>query len=113
MSSLDDEKIISELKGNTLRAYWALMNSKEGVSGVRELQRRLGFSSPALASYHLNKLADMKLVVKERGDYRLVREVRVGILKQFLLPDKAFLHLNLHPVEAHMLFWRSLASDPD
>ncbi len=84
VSSFDDEKIASELKGNTLRAYWALMNSKDGVLGVRELQRRLGFSSPALASYHLNKLTDMKLVVKERGDYRLVREVRVGVLKQFI-----------------------------
>jgi hypothetical protein len=84
VSSLDDEMIISELKGNTLRAYWALMNAKDGVLGVRELQRRLGFSSPALASYHLNKLADMKLVVKERGDYRLVREVKVGVLKQFI-----------------------------
>ena len=84
VSSFDDEKIISELKGNTLRAYWALMNAKDGVLGVRELQRRLGFSSPALASYHLNKLADMKLVVKEMGDYRLVREVKVGVLKQFI-----------------------------
>jgi DNA-binding transcriptional ArsR family regulator len=84
MSSLDEEKIASELKGNTLRAYWALMNAKDGVLGVRELQRRLGFSSPALASYHLNKLADMKLVAKERGDYRLVREVKVGVLKQFI-----------------------------
>jgi hypothetical protein len=84
VSSFDEEKIVSELKGNTLRAYWALMNAKDGVLGVRELQRRLGFSSPALASYHLNKLADMRLVVKERGDYRLVREVRVGVLKQFI-----------------------------
>jgi DNA-binding transcriptional ArsR family regulator len=84
VSSFDEEKIVSELKGNTLRAYWALMNAKDGVLGVRELQRRLGFSSPALASYHLNKLADMRLVVKERGDYRLVREVRVGVLKQFV-----------------------------
>jgi len=84
MSSFDEEKIASELKGNTLRAYWALMNAKDGVLGVRELQRRLGFSSPALASYHLNKLADMKLVAKERGDYRLVREVKVGVLKQFI-----------------------------
>ncbi|UCH57710.1 MAG: helix-turn-helix transcriptional regulator [Candidatus Bathyarchaeota archaeon] len=84
MSSLNDEKIASELRGNTLRAYWALLNSKDGVLGVRELQRRLGFSSPALASYHLNKLTDMKLVVKERGDYRLVREVKVGVLKQFI-----------------------------
>jgi hypothetical protein len=84
MSSFDEEKIASELKGNTLRAYWALMNAKDGVLGVRELQRRLGFSSPALASYHLNKLVDMKLVAKERGDYRLVREVKVGVLKQFI-----------------------------
>ena len=84
MSSFDDERIISELRGNTLRAYWALMNAREGVLGPRELQRRLGFSSPALASYHLNKLAEMGLVEKERGDYRLVREVRVGVLKQFV-----------------------------
>jgi hypothetical protein len=84
MSYFDEEKIASELRGNTLRAYWALLNSEDRFVGVRELQRKLGFSSPALASYHLNKLVEMKLVVKERGDYRLVREVRVGILKQFI-----------------------------
>lgn len=84
VSSFDDEKIASELKGNTLRTYWALLNSENEVIGVRELQRQLGFSSPALASYHLNKLEDLGLVVKERGDYRLVREVKVGILKQFI-----------------------------
>jgi len=84
VSSYDEERIISELRGNTLRAYWALMNARDGVLGPRELQRRLGFSSPALASYHLNKLAEMGLVEKERGDYRIVREVRVGVLKQFV-----------------------------
>jgi len=84
VKSLNDEKIASELKGNTLRAYWALLNSENGVIGVRELQRTLGFSSPALAAYHLNKLQDLGLVIEERGDYRLVREVKVGILKQFI-----------------------------
>ncbi|MFB0522758.1 MAG: hypothetical protein ACETV1_03235 [Candidatus Bathyarchaeia archaeon] len=84
MSSFDAEKIASELKGNTLRAYWALLNSEDGVIGVRELQRRLGFSSPALATYHLNKLEELELVAKERGDYRLIREVKVGVLKQFI-----------------------------
>jgi DNA-binding transcriptional ArsR family regulator len=84
MSLFDEEKISAELKGNTLRIYWALLNSKNGVVGVRELQRKLGFSSPALASYHLNKLTEMKLVEKERGDYRLIKEVRVGVLKQFI-----------------------------
>jgi len=84
MSLFDEEKISSKLKGNTLRTYWALLNSGDGVAGVRELQRKLGFSSPALASYHLNKLTEMKLVVKERSNYRLVKEVRVGVLKQFI-----------------------------
>ena len=84
MSSLYDEKIGSELKGNTLRVYWALLNSRDGVMGVRKLQRQLGFSSPTLAAYHLNKLENLELVVKERNDYRLVREVKVGVLKQFI-----------------------------
>ena len=84
MSLFDEETITSELKGNTLRAYWALLNSKDGVIGVRELQRQLGFSSPTLAAYHLNKLVELELVVKERGNYRLEREVKVGVLKQFI-----------------------------
>ena len=84
MSSFDEERIASELRGNSLRVYWALLNSGDGTMGVRELQRQLGFSSPALAAYHLNKLVEMRLVARERGDYRLVREVRVGVLKQFV-----------------------------
>jgi hypothetical protein len=84
MSSFDENKLTSELRGNTLRAYWALLNSKDGVIGVRELQRQLGFSSPALASYHLNKLIDLRLVEQVRGDYNLIKEVRVGVLKQYI-----------------------------
>ena len=84
MSSFDENKLTSELKGNTLRAYWALMNSDDGIVGVRELQRQLGFSSPALAAYHLNKLTELKLVENVRGDYKLIREVRIGVLKQFI-----------------------------
>ena len=84
MSFFDEEKIASELKGNTLRAYWALMNSEDGIIGVRELQRKLGFSSPALAAYHLNKLTEFKLVENVRGDYKLIREIKVGVLKQFI-----------------------------
>ena len=79
----NDEKIASELKGNTLRVYWALLRSQDGVVGVREVQRALAFSSPALAAYHLNKLEDLGLVEKKHGDYHLIRVVRVGVLKQF------------------------------
>ena len=80
---MDEEKVESELKGNTLRVYWTLLRSENGVVGVREVQRSLGFSSPNLALYHLRKLEDLGLVGKERGEYRLIREVRVGVLKQF------------------------------
>ncbi len=83
-SSFNDEKIAGELKGNTLRVYWALLSSENGIVGVRELQRKLGFSSPALAAYHLKKLEDLGLVAEERGDYRVLREVKVGILEQFI-----------------------------
>jgi len=84
MGFFDEERVTSELKGNTLRVYWALMNSEDGLVGVRELQRKLGFSSPALAAYHLNKLVELGLVENVRGDYRLIREVKVGVLKQFI-----------------------------
>jgi predicted DNA-binding transcriptional regulator len=83
LNELDDGEIASKLKGNTLRVYWTLLKSKNGIMGVREVQRSLKFSSPALASYHLNKLEELGLVRKENSDYRLIKEVKVGVLKQF------------------------------
>lgn len=81
---VEEEKIESELKGNTLRVYWALLRSSTGTVGVREVQRSLGFSSPALASYHLEKLVELGLVEKSRGNYSLIKVVKVGVLKQFM-----------------------------
>lgn len=83
VSELDEEKIASKLKGNTLRVYWHLLRSSSGVVGVRETQRSLGFSSPALALYHLEKLAELGLVRKVRDEYHLVKTVNIGVLKQF------------------------------
>ena len=79
-----EENIAGKLKGNTLRTYVALLGSDKGVVGVRELQRKLGFSSPALASYHLRRLEELGLVVEDKGNYRLLKEVKVGILAQFI-----------------------------
>ena len=78
-----NENIESELKGNTLRVYWMLLKSSTSNLGVREIQRTLRFSSPALASYHLTKLEELGLVEKTNGEYHLKKEVRVGVLKQF------------------------------
>jgi len=69
---MESEKVASELKGNTLRVYWYVMNAKEQTVGVREVQRALSFSSPTLALYHLDKLKDLGLVSKDTGEYRLI-----------------------------------------
>ena len=83
VSELDEENIASKLKGNTLRVYWHLLRSSNGVVGVRETQRSLDFSSPTLALYHLEKLAELGLVQKVRNNYHLVKTVNIGVLKQF------------------------------
>ncbi len=80
----DEDNVASNLKGNTLRVYWHLLRSSNGVVKVRETQRELGFSSPALAVYHLDKLAELGLVKKIRGEYHLAKVVNVGVLKQFM-----------------------------
>jgi len=80
----DEDIIESELKGKTLLVYMHILKAKESSVGVRAVQRALGFSSPSVSSYHLNKLKDLGLVESIRGDYTLIREVRVGVLKQFV-----------------------------
>ncbi len=72
----------AELKGNTLRVYvYAL---KKRSVGVREVQRALRMSNPSLAQYHLNKLKELGLVAEENGAYRIVNEVKVDVMRDFL-----------------------------
>ena len=81
---MSEENIESVLKGNTLRVYWFLLQSPNGVVGAREIQRARKFSSPALAVYHLDKLTELGLADKTNGEYHLVKAVNVGVLKQFV-----------------------------
>jgi len=53
------------LKGKTLRVYRFIINQKNPAR-VRDMQRKLGFSSPSLVIYHLEKLKDQGLI-KEEG----------------------------------------------
>jgi DNA-binding transcriptional ArsR family regulator len=89
-------EIEPDLRGNTLRVYWYMLQQGEPV-GVREVQRSLRMSSPSVASHHLLKLSDMGLVEKRPDNmYDLVRIVKVGILRNFvairgtLLPRYSF-----------------------
>jgi hypothetical protein len=81
---LDDAHIESELKGKTLLVYMHILKAGHEVVGVREVQRTLGFSSPSVAAYHLQKLQDLGLVENAYGDYRLIKEVKVGVLRSFV-----------------------------
>ena len=80
----DEEIIESELKGKTLLVYMYMLIRPNNPVGVREVQRELGFSSPSVSSYHLNKLLDLGLIENVYGDYKLVRDIKVGVLRQFI-----------------------------
>ncbi len=72
-----------ELQGNTLRVYWVMIQNSKSSVGPRDIQRKLGFSSPNLAVYHLDKLVELGLAEKNLGEYRLSDEVNVGVFREF------------------------------
>lgn len=89
--------IESELKGKTLLVYWYFLKSPTSAVGVREIQRSLQFSSPSVAAHHLEKLLSLGLVEKTKtGEYFLVQQVKVGMLRfftkmgRFLVPRYLF-----------------------
>ena len=77
------EDVRSKLKGTTLRVYWHLLRSGKPTT-IRHLQRDLSFSSPSVASYHLEKLMDLGLVKKVRGDYELKKTVSLEAVSSFV-----------------------------
>ena len=72
----------AELKGNTLRVY--IYTLKRRKVGVREVQRALLMSNPSLAQYHLNKLKELGLVSEDNGEYEVVEDVKVDVMREFL-----------------------------
>lgn len=87
----------SELKGKTLLVYWHLLKSPGSRVGVREVQRKLAFSSPSVAVYHLDKLMSLGLIEKTMtGEYVLISQVKTGLLRfftrlgRFLVPRYLF-----------------------
>jgi hypothetical protein len=116
ISSSDLAVIESQLKGKTLRIYWYLLRSPSSRVGVREIQRSLGFSSPSVAAHHLEKLLSLGLIEKSMtGEYFLVQEVKVGLLRfftrlgRFLVPRYLFYSLWLSTmfVIYLILYWPS------
>ncbi|MGW8288850.1 MAG: LexA family protein [Candidatus Bathyarchaeia archaeon] len=74
-----------KLKGKAWKVYWLLLKKGRPMS-VREVEKALRFSSPSVAQHHLEQLRQMGLVQKEKtgGNYILVSEVKIGVLKHFV-----------------------------
>jgi DNA-binding transcriptional ArsR family regulator len=72
------------LTGKTLIVYFYMLRHNSPIS-ARELQRRVGLSSPSLVLHHLAKLQNLDLVATaEDGSYILCRKVKVGVLRFFV-----------------------------
>ena len=80
--NLTEKNIAAELKGNTLRVYWTMLQTSSTV-GPRDIQRKLNFSSPNLAVYHLDKLVELGLAEKQLGEYQLTKTIDLSLFKQF------------------------------
>ncbi|MEM0364189.1 MAG: hypothetical protein QW450_02245 [Candidatus Nitrosocaldus sp.] len=81
---MHDDAVEKVLKGKTLQVYLYLLKRDEPV-GVREIQRDLNFSSPSVASYHLDKLMSINLVAKDGyGRYYIAKKAEISILESFV-----------------------------
>lgn len=73
-----------KLTGRTLQVYLYLQRKKE-PSGIREVQRDLGLSSPSVADYQIEKLVGMGLAAKDSyGRVYITKKVRVKELDSYV-----------------------------
>jgi len=79
---MSDRRAETQLRGNTLRVYVYVLKKRR--VGVREVQRSLRLSNPSLAQYHLNKLKELGLLKENDGEYEILNEVKVDIMRDFL-----------------------------
>jgi len=81
---LTDEELAELIKGKTLSVYWYMLRHPVPMT-AREIQRGAELSSPSLSMHHLERLRQYGLVEKDvHGQYSVARDVRVGILNQFM-----------------------------
>jgi hypothetical protein len=83
---------------NTLRTYWYMLTQPKGKAGVRQVQRAMGFSSPNAALFHLNKLEESKLVLRNQdGEYEVLQRKHFGDMKSFVF-------LGCHFIPRHSIY---------
>ena len=83
-ASVNEDKDVQEIYGNTLRIYWFMVRENKPHS-AREIQRRVGLSSSSLALHHLKKLMDEGLVTTDDfGSYIIAKRIKTGLLNLFV-----------------------------
>jgi hypothetical protein len=79
-----DDELVELIKGKTLSVYWYMLRHPQPMT-AREIQRGADLSSPSLSMHHLERLRQYGLVDKDvHGQYTVARDVRVGMLNQFM-----------------------------
>jgi hypothetical protein len=114
-----------KIKGKTLEVYYYIYRKGTDV-GVREIQREFGYSSPGLAAYHLNRLLDYDVVVKnESNRYNIansniklgemqnqvkIRNYWISMEKAWILINSSFLLLGLAFIVMNVNKWLWIAA---
>jgi hypothetical protein len=73
-----------QIYGKTWDVYLCILTASSPI-GVRDIWRALGFSSPSLAQYHVNKLLELKLIEPVAGKYKVNNEEQLEALRSFLM----------------------------
>ncbi|MHA2091217.1 MAG: hypothetical protein ACW98K_10190 [Candidatus Kariarchaeaceae archaeon] len=114
-----------KIKGKTLEVYYYIYRKGTDV-GVREIQREFGYSSPGLAAYHLNRLLEYDVVVKDESNrYNIansniklgelqnqvkIRNYWISIEKAWILINSSFLLLGLAFIVMDVNKWLWIAA---
>jgi len=86
-----EDELARDLKGKTLRVYCTCCAIP--YNDCAEIQRGAALSSPSLSMHHLERLKLLGLVDKDvHGQYTVRRDVRVGVLKLFVVAVGSWYH---------------------
>lgn len=84
MSKDSNKDLEQRLSGRTLQVYLYLQKKRE-PSGIREVQRELGLSSPSVAEYQVEKLVEMGLAGRDSyARVYVTRRVKVKAMESYI-----------------------------
>src|SRR5947208_12255127 len=84
MNDDQNSELERRLAGKTLQVYLYLQKKKES-SGIREVQRDLGLSSPSVAEYQIEKLVEMGLAGRDSyARVYVTRKVKVKAMASYI-----------------------------